>query len=92
MMSPAAESDCGARGASPATARLFHCDVVDMLLQPALRSQTVGDIRRFIGSSRPDMASSYRLLTTFPQKQLEDDTATIGDSGLANAVVTQKLT
>ena len=57
-----------------------------------MRSQTVGDIRRFIAISRPDIAASYRLLTTFPQKQLEDDTATIGDSGLANAVVMQKLT
>jgi len=78
--------------ASPAAARLVRCDVIDMLLQPALRSQTVGDIRRFIAISRPDIATSYRLLTTFPQKQLEDDTATIGDSGLANAVVMQKLT
>ncbi len=65
---------------------------MNMLLQPALRSQTVGDIRRFIAISRPDIATSYRLLTTFPQQQLEDDAATIGDSGLANAVVTQKLT
>ena len=77
---------------SPAMARQFRRGVIDVLLQPASRSQTVGDIRRFIAISRPDIASSYRLLTTFPQKQLEDDAATIGDSGLANAVVTQKLT
>jgi UBX domain-containing protein 1 len=56
-----------------------------------MRSQTVGDIRRFIAISRPDMSNSYRLLTTFPQKQLEDDSATIQATGLANAVVTQKL-
>ena len=62
------------------------------MLQSVLCSQTVGDIRRFIAVSRPDMPASYRLLTTFPQKQLEDDTATIESSGLANAVVTQKLT
>ena len=62
-----------------------------MLLWFVMRSQTVGDIRRFIAISRPDMSASYRLLTTFPQKQLEDDSATIEAAGLANAVVTQKL-
>ena len=53
--------------------------------------QTVGDIRRFIAASRPDIPSSYRLLTAFPQAQLTDDSATIEGAGLQNAVIIQKL-
>ena len=49
------------------------------------------DIRRFIAASRPDMPSSYRLLTAFPQAQLTDDAATIESAGLKNAVIMQKL-
>jgi UBX domain-containing protein 1 len=50
----------------------------------------VGDIRRFIRASRPDMPLRYDLVTTFPAKKLEDDSATIEAAELANAVVTQK--
>lgn len=53
-------------------------------------SHTVGDIRSFIRASRPDMTTSYRLMTAFPSAQLEDDGATIEAAGLANAVVIQK--
>ena len=55
------------------------------------RRQTVGDIRRFIAASRPDLTGSYRLLTAFPQAQLTDDSATIEVAGLQNAVIIQKL-
>lgn len=55
------------------------------------RSQTVGDIRRFIAVLMPDMPHSYRLLTAFPQAQLTDDSATIEAAGLKNAVIMQKL-
>ena len=68
-----------------------HRKASDTLSWYVVRSQTVGDIRRFIAISRPDVSVSYRLLTTFPQKQLDDDAATIQAAGLANAVVTQKL-
>lgn len=54
-------------------------------------SQTVRDIRRFIASSRPDCPLSYFLMTAFPSKQLTDDSQTIEDAGLVNAVVMQKL-
>jgi UBX domain-containing protein 1 len=54
-------------------------------------THTVGDVRRFIRASRPDMPQSYNLITAFPQAQLKDDSATIGGAGLANAVIIQKL-
>lgn len=54
-------------------------------------THTVGDIRRFIHAARPDTTGPYRLITAFPQAQLDDDSATIAAAGLANAVIIQKL-
>jgi UBX domain-containing protein 1 len=54
-------------------------------------THTVGDIRRFIRASRPDMSTMYRLATAFPAAQLEDDSVTIEAAGLANSVVIQKM-
>lgn len=54
-------------------------------------TQTVGDLRKFITASRPDLGSTaYRLAVPFPPAQLTDDAATIQDAGLQNAVVVQK--
>ncbi|KAK9811242.1 hypothetical protein WJX72_000506 [[Myrmecia] bisecta] len=53
-------------------------------------SHTVGDVRRFIQASRPDMRSGYALMTAFPSAQLTDDSQTIGAAGLSNAVIIQK--
>jgi len=53
-------------------------------------TQTVGDLRAFIAASRPDLGSAYRLATAFPPTELADDTKTLRDAGLANAVVVQK--
>ena len=53
--------------------------------------QTVGDLRKFIAASRPDLGgTTYRLATTFPNATLTDDSATIQAAGLQNAVVVQK--
>jgi UBX domain-containing protein 1 len=52
---------------------------------------TVADIRRFIHASRPDMPATYALMTAFPSAQLADDSQTIADAALQNAVVVQKL-
>lgn len=52
---------------------------------------TVGDIRRFIRAARPEVTTPFRLMTAFPQAQLEDDAVTISAAGLANAVIIQKL-
>lgn len=54
-------------------------------------THTVGDIRRFIAASRPDMPTSYQLTTAFPPQPLTDNSATIADAGLANSVVVQKM-
>lgn len=53
-------------------------------------TSTVGDLRRFISTARPDVAQPFRLAAAFPPAELVDDAATIQGAGLANAVVQQK--
>ncbi|KAJ7392114.1 NSFL1 cofactor p47 [Desmophyllum pertusum] len=55
-------------------------------------SNTVGDIRRFICASRPQMAGmNFVLLTTFPNKELTDDTQKLSEANLLNAVIVQRF-
>eukprot|EP01025_Chloroclados_australasicus_P003512 TRINITY_DN10839_c0_g3_i2.p1 TRINITY_DN10839_c0_g3~~TRINITY_DN10839_c0_g3_i2.p1 ORF type:complete len:411 (-),score=57.86 TRINITY_DN10839_c0_g3_i2:291-1427(-) len=53
-------------------------------------THTIADIRRFIRASRPDIADNYRLMTTFPRKELTDNEKSIAEEGLINAVITQQ--
>ncbi|GAA5912600.1 NSFL1 cofactor p47 [Sporobolomyces salmoneus] len=54
-------------------------------------SHTVGDIRRYINASRPgESSASYALQTTFPSKDLEDDSVTLKDAGLLGSVIVQR--
>ncbi|KDR72801.1 hypothetical protein GALMADRAFT_252068 [Galerina marginata CBS 339.88] len=54
-------------------------------------THTVGDIRNFINASRPEnLTRPYTIGTTFPNRTLDDDTATIQGAGLVNSVVVQR--
>lgn len=53
-------------------------------------SHTVADIRRFIMASRPDIRPPFRLATAFPAAALDDESVTIEQAGLQNAVLVQK--
>lgn len=53
-------------------------------------TQTVQDIRRFIRASRPDMATSYQLMTGFPPAPIADETQSLEAAGLLNAVINQR--
>ncbi|KAH9840529.1 uncharacterized protein C8Q71DRAFT_739788 [Rhodofomes roseus] len=54
-------------------------------------THTVGDIRSFINASRPEnLTRPYTIQTTFPAKVLDEDTKTIEQAGLVNAVVVQR--
>ncbi|KAH9390933.1 NSFL1 cofactor p47 [Tyrophagus putrescentiae] len=62
-----------------------------MIIQINL-SRLVSDLRQYICISRPEYAViPFNLMTTFPNKVIEDETATIQASGLANASVVQRL-
>ncbi|KAJ3509105.1 hypothetical protein NLJ89_g5394 [Agrocybe chaxingu] len=54
-------------------------------------THTVGDIRNFINASRPENRTRpYTIGTTFPNRTLDDDSATIQGAGLLNSVVVQR--
>ncbi|KAM0790386.1 hypothetical protein ACM66B_003268 [Microbotryomycetes sp. NB124-2] len=54
-------------------------------------THTVGDIRRYINASTPGQSgSSYVLQTTFPSRELTDESQTLSDAGLLGSVVVQK--
>lgn len=55
-------------------------------------THTIGDIRKYIVTARPEYeAATFILLTTFPHKELTDDKATLKDANLLNAVIVQRL-
>ena len=55
-------------------------------------SHTISDIRRYIQSARPQYAAqNFALLTSFPTKELSDDTETIEKAKLQNAALLQRL-
>ncbi|KAL1756914.1 hypothetical protein FB107DRAFT_260497 [Schizophyllum commune] len=54
-------------------------------------THTVGDIRNYINASRPEnLTRPYTIGTTFPNRTLDDDKATITDAGLQNSVIVQR--
>ncbi|KAJ3369361.1 hypothetical protein GGF31_005265 [Allomyces arbusculus] len=52
-------------------------------------AHTVGDLRQFVRRARPQQRA-FSLNTTFPMKELTEDTVTLAEAGLLNAVVVQK--
>jgi hypothetical protein len=55
-------------------------------------SQPVSVIREFICNAVPDQAYKvFALMTTFPNKEIEDEHLTVEQAKLANAVVMQKM-
>jgi len=56
-------------------------------------TQPVSAIREFICAVRPDQSSKcFTIMTTFPTKSIDNETISIQDANLANAVVVQKMT
>merc|ERR1712029_640818 len=55
-------------------------------------NHTVADLRSYINVARPQYNGvGYNLLTTFPNKEITDDSATISSAGLVGAAVLQRL-
>ncbi|MCL4116761.1 UNVERIFIED_CONTAM: hypothetical protein GTU68_036176, partial [Idotea baltica] len=53
-------------------------------------SHTVGDIRRYASTVRPQLPASFALMTTFPYEELTDDSKTISDAKLLNSALVLK--
>lgn len=55
-------------------------------------NQTVRRIREFLCRARPGtLSDSFKLLTTFPSKELTDEDQTIADAQLANGTIVQRM-
>jgi len=55
-------------------------------------THTVRDLRNYINTARPEYAPRvYSLMTSFPNKELTDDSETLEQGKLLNAVIIQKL-
>ena len=55
-------------------------------------SHTVGHLRQFVTTARPDLATRpFNLRTSFPSKELEDNGINIKDAGLIGAAVLLRL-
>ena len=55
-------------------------------------SHTVGDLRRFVTTARPDLSNrSFALRTSFPSKELEKEDDSIKDAGLIGAAILLRL-
>ena len=50
-------------------------------------SNTISDLRRYIRLVRPETPVNFSLHTTFPNKELTDDMATLKDAGVLGAAV-----
>ncbi|XP_053250607.1 NSFL1 cofactor p47 isoform X1 [Podarcis raffonei] len=62
------------------------------LVQKFNHSHRIRDVRLFIADARPAMAAtSFVLMTTFPNKELTDEDQTLKEANLLNAVIVQRL-
>ncbi|KAJ8265241.1 hypothetical protein COCON_G00143400 [Conger conger] len=62
------------------------------LVQKFNHTHRVSDVRQFLVAARPVMAAAeFVLMTTFPNKELTDETQTLQDANLLNAVIVQRL-
>ncbi|XP_066479737.1 UBX domain-containing protein 2B [Tiliqua scincoides] len=62
------------------------------LIQRFNRTHRIIDIRNFIIQSRPSFASiDFVLLTTFPHKELTDESLTLQEADILNTVILQQL-
>ncbi|XP_071783677.1 NSFL1 cofactor p47 [Centroberyx gerrardi] len=62
------------------------------LVQKFNHTHRVSDVRQFVVGARPAMAArEFILMTTFPNKELTDESQTLRDANLLNAVIVQRL-
>ncbi|XP_018594605.2 NSFL1 cofactor p47-like [Scleropages formosus] len=62
------------------------------LVQKFNHTHRISDVRQFVAAARPAMASvEFVLMTTFPNKELMDESLTLKEANLLNAVIVQQL-
>ncbi|XP_073731230.1 NSFL1 cofactor p47 [Misgurnus anguillicaudatus] len=62
------------------------------LVQKFNHTHSVSDVRQFVANARPALAATeFVLMTTFPNKELTDESQTLKEANLLNAVIVQRL-
>ncbi|TNM86299.1 hypothetical protein fugu_006529 [Takifugu bimaculatus] len=62
------------------------------LIQKFNHTHRVSDLRHFVIAAQPSMAAmDFVLMTTFPNKELSDESKTLQQANLLNAVIVQRL-
>uniref|UniRef100_A0A3P9NA51 NSFL1 cofactor p47 n=1 Tax=Poecilia reticulata TaxID=8081 RepID=A0A3P9NA51_POERE len=62
------------------------------LVQRFNHTHRISDLRQFVVLARPAMAArEFVLMTTFPNKELADESQTLQEANLLNAVIVQRL-
>lgn len=54
-------------------------------------SHTVAEVYSFVRNHGNGSTKQFKLMTTFPNKELKEDTTTLKDGNLLNAVVVQRF-
>jgi len=87
-----AQAKAGLDAAKPVASIQVRLADGSRLIVKLNHTHTVADLRMYINIARPQYeAVQYSLLTTFPNKELTEDTATISSAGLVGAAVLQRL-
>lgn len=87
-----ANKNLGLDAAQPSTQIQFRLSDGSRLIIKANLTHKLSDLRAFINTARPEYASRhYTLMTSFPNKELTNDTETIEQANLKSATVMQKL-
>lgn len=56
------------------------------------QTHTIADVRRYIVTARPQYTNeTFSLLTSFPSKELTDDSQTLADAGILNSALLQRI-
>jgi len=88
----AAQDKAGLDGAQPVANIQVRLADGSRLIVKLNHTHTVADLREYINTARPQYQGvGYSLMTTFPNKELTEDTATIASAGLVGAAVLQRL-
>lgn len=90
-MLEAAQAGVGLDVGTPVTQIQVRLNNGQRLVGKFNHSHTVAAVRNFIVAAQPDLAfAPFQLMTTFPNKVVEDETLSLKDANLLNAVVVVK--
>ncbi|XP_035662352.1 NSFL1 cofactor p47-like [Branchiostoma floridae] len=87
-----AQSNVGMKDSEPTTSIQIRLADGSRLVAKFNHTNRVSDVRQFIATARPETAvTPFVLMTTFPNKELTDESQTLKEANLLNAVIVQKM-